>query len=347
MLNTCNKAELSFEYIKEIGQAGTNSKTYLSKDHQLDAKIVIKSVEKKRLSSPTDFFNEARALYSSAHPNVVQIHYACYDRDYIYVAMPYYHKGSLKDAMTGQYLTVREIVKAGCQVLSGLHNIHSKGLIHFDVKPDNILFSERSEALLSDFGLAKQMNFSGMAQQEGFYFKMVPPEATLGTHFDLTFDIYQFGLTLYRMCNGNKAFYDQYESYGVRAAFDRIRFRTDVRNGAFPDRKAFKAHIPTRLRTVIQKCLQTDPASRYQSAIDVANAMADVEGSTLDWRLTEDSGKSTWTKNVSGTRTVFHASSTGETECFKTVGAGNARRVSEGCKPRMTDREIRTFLGSH
>ncbi len=91
---------------------------------------------------------------SSAHPNVVQIHYACYDADRIYLAMPYYRKGSVTSLITDKYMTVREIVTVGCQVLSGLHNIHSKGLIHFDVKPDNILLSDRGEALLSDFGLA-------------------------------------------------------------------------------------------------------------------------------------------------------------------------------------------------
>lgn len=94
-----------------------------------------------------------------------------FDSDHVYVAMPYYRKGSVAGLITGKHMTVREIVTAACQVLSGLHNIHSKSLIHFDVKPDNILLSERMEALISDFGLAKQMNLAGVALQDRLYFQ--------------------------------------------------------------------------------------------------------------------------------------------------------------------------------
>jgi serine/threonine protein kinase len=103
----------------------------------------MKQIAKADLDSPGNFFDEASALYASAHPNVVQIHYACEDTDSIYLAMPYYRRGSVSGLVTGRHMTVREIVTIGCQVISGLHNIHSKGLIHFDVKPDNILLSDR------------------------------------------------------------------------------------------------------------------------------------------------------------------------------------------------------------
>src|SRR6266481_6240831 len=148
MFKPYNKAEITFDLIKEIGLTGRNSRMFVAKDHQLDAEIVIKQIAKARVASPANFFDESKSLYTSAHPNVVQIHYACYDADSIYLAMPYYRKGSVTSLITDKYMTVREIVTVGCQVLSGLHNIHSKGLIHFDVKPDNILLSDRGEALL-------------------------------------------------------------------------------------------------------------------------------------------------------------------------------------------------------
>jgi eukaryotic-like serine/threonine-protein kinase len=71
----------------------------VSRDHQLDAEIVTKQVAKSKLSSPANFFDESKALYTSAHPNVVQIHYACQDDDYIYLAMPHYRKGSVKETL--------------------------------------------------------------------------------------------------------------------------------------------------------------------------------------------------------------------------------------------------------
>jgi serine/threonine protein kinase len=236
MFSPHTTAQINFQKQREIGQQGRNSHTYISYDPQLDAEIVTKQVRKADLNSSNNFFDESRALYASAHPNVVQIYYACEDADYIYLAMPYYKRGSVADLLRQRYLTVREIITIGCQVISGIHNIHSKGLIHFDVKPDNILLSNRGEALLSDFGLSKQMNFVGIALQDRLYNKMIPPEGTRGDQFDRTFDIYQLGLTLYRMCNGENHFYGQYDAYGLGAAFDRNRFRADLRNGVFPNR---------------------------------------------------------------------------------------------------------------
>jgi len=180
MLRPYSRAQITFDLIREIRHVGRNSRTYVARDHQLDAEIVIKEVQKANLASAPSFFEESKAVYASAHPNVVQIHYACEDADAIYIGMPYYRRGSIGTMMTAQRLTVREIVTLGCNVLSGLHNIHSKGLIHFDVKPDNVLLTERGEGLLSDFGLAKQMNFAGVALQDRLYNKMISPEATRG-----------------------------------------------------------------------------------------------------------------------------------------------------------------------
>jgi eukaryotic-like serine/threonine-protein kinase len=173
MFSPHSTAEISFELRREIGRAGINSRTYRSLDPQLNAEIVTKKIEKARLDSPTNFFDESRALYLTAHPNVVPIYYACEDSNHIYLAIPYYRRGSVGDLLKRQYPTVREIVAIGCQILSGIHNIHSKGLIHFDVKPDNVLLSDRGEALVSDFGLAKQMNFRGIALQDRLYNKMI------------------------------------------------------------------------------------------------------------------------------------------------------------------------------
>lgn len=347
MLRPYNRAQLTFDLIKEIGQDGRNSQTYLARDHQLNAEIVIKEIQKSQLASAPSFFEESKALYASAHPNVVQIYYACEDVNAIYIGMPFYHRGSVKSMMNAQHLTVREIVALGCNVLSGLHNIHSKRLIHFDVKPDNILLSDRGEGLLSDFGLAKQTDYRGIVLQDRHYNKMIPPEVTRsGDQYDLTFDIYQLGLTLYRMCNGDAEFNAQYLSYGAGAAFDRTRFRSDVRDGRFPNRALFPAHVPARLRTVIKKCIEPAAADRYQSAIEVSNALADISGPTLDWRLATTPATKTWTRNESGTSWEFTVDASGATQCFKSVNGAPRRRHTAGCKPSMTDRDIRTFLGS-
>jgi serine/threonine protein kinase len=225
MLKPYNRAELTFDLEREIGGDGQNSRTFVAKDHQLDAQIVIKQVAKAKLASPENFFDEAKALYASAHPNVVPIFYGCFDADCIFLGMPFYKRGSLHALMLTKHLTVREIIVFSSQILTGLHNIHSKGLIHFDVRPNNVLLSDRGEALLSDFGLAKQMNLEGVALQDRIYFKTIAPEGLTGDEFTRAFDIYQFGLTLYRMCNGEESFAAQFQKYGTGANFDRADFR--------------------------------------------------------------------------------------------------------------------------
>jgi hypothetical protein len=91
--------------------------------------------------------------------------------------------------------------------------------------------------------------------------------------------------------------------------------------------------------------LETDPDDRFASAIDVANALAGIDGHGLDWRLTEkNNDQQVWTKDKEGTKYEFTIRGDSSTECFKTVGDGQRRRYGDGCSQRMTDREIRTFL---
>jgi serine/threonine protein kinase len=219
-------------------------------------------------------------------------------------------------------------------------------LIHFDVKPDNILLSDRGEALISDFGLAKQMTY-GVAHQDRLYGKMTPPEGLDKDKFDRTFDIYQFGVTLYRMCNGDRSFYDQFVAFIVDGKLDRDSFRYAVRTGRFPDRTSFTPHIPAKLRKIIRKCTSTDVADRYQSAIDVANALADVDGNTLDWRLSEEHDTRLWSKNIEGTSYELRVTAAGVAECLKSVEGGKARRVSDGCSKAMTEKDLQRFLGAY
>lgn len=346
MFKPYTRAQVDFESLRDIGADGKNSTTHLCNDPQLGAEVVVKKIEKRNLDENL-YFEESQAMYLSTHPNVVPILYACQDEDNVYIAMPYYRRGSVKTLIAERFLTVREIVAISCQVLSGLHNVHSKRLVHFDVKLDNILLSDRGEAVLSDFGLAKAMEASGAAEQDRFYFKNKPPEALGGGYrFGVTFDIYQFGLSLYRMCAGDASFYAQFEAFfDDQGNFDRNAFLFAVRNGRFPDRSAFLHHIPERLRRACKKCLETDPADRFQSAIEVSNELALIDPVYLDWAYTEQDGCKAWKKNVEGTEYEFTIAADGTTEMRKAANGGNARRVRKFCTDGMTTRQIRSALG--
>lgn len=344
MLRPLNTAELHFQLEHEIGTQGRNSQVFTALDLQLNSTLAIKRVAKNMFGNIAEYFGEASLLHLSAHPNIVPVHYACQDQDYIYLAMPHYVSGSLKTRMNQGHLTVREVITYIAQISSGLHNIHSKRLIHFDIKPDNVLLSHRGEALISDFGLAKQISFSGVAAQDRFYGKMAPPEAYRGGVFTRSFDIYQLGLTMHRMCVGDPVFYGNYNQYIVNGSLDRLRFCHAVLNGQFPMKGQYLEHIPQCVINVIRDCLNPDPAQRPISTLDVVNAISSVEEDLLDWKYEENNGARSWVK-CAGNQTVrMTLDIHGNSLATKTNSGGQTKRVTKYCVHGITRQLIKSFL---
>lgn len=348
MLSSTRIAELSFDLGEEIGHEGKNSKVFKAKDLQLGADIVVKKIPKTDFSNIDEYFKEASMLYLSSHPNVVPIYYGCQNENYIYLAMPHYQKGSLKKRIEIGPISVREIIVYTTQILSGLHNIHSKGLIHFDVKPDNILLSERNEALLSDFGLAKQTSYSGIAGQDRLYGKMAPPEAFNTENFNNQFDIYQVGLTVHRMCVGDVSFYCEYNSFIEGGTLNRHRFRHAVINGQFPNLKQYPEHIPQALVNTVKKCLAGDLSQRYSAAIEVVNDLADIDGELLDWQMTSNEAGRKWCKQLSdGRQYELLEKADGSCKATKISAQGRTQRIADYCRPSLNRSEIKRFLRGH
>lgn len=347
MFSPLTEAQVSFTLGDEIGAEGKNSQTFKAHDPQLDADIVVKKIRKDRIADTEAYFNESRALYASAHPNVVQIHYACQDDEHVYVAMPLYQKGSVKALLTQRHLTVREIVSIGCQVLSGLHNVHSKGLVHFDIKSDNVLLSDRGEALISDFGLAKPLA-DGLATPDLIYDPNLPPEALVSTEFSAAYDIFQTGLTLYCMCVGVEAYKNQFLAYFDGEEFNGQRYAKDIAEGNYPDRRAFPPHIPGRLKNVIRKCLEIDPEDRYLSALEAMNDLAQVEGEQFDWFYVEaENGSRVWKKEKNGATYLFTVYSDSSCTMLKSVNGGKPKKQSAGTKASISSQEIARVLRTY
>lgn len=259
--------------------------------------------------------------------------------------MPYYPNGSLKTLMSTRHLTVREIVIFATQFLSGLHHIHSQKLVHFDIKPDNILLSERGEALVADFGLAKARGINGLVDQDMHYGKMAPPEAFQNGAFDHRYDIYQVGLTLFRMCVGDAEFYSQYNSHRINGDLDRMSFKHAVVNGQFPDTRTgvFPEHIPDALIKVVKRCLQTVD-QRYPSAIEVVNDLASIDGPTLDWLFVEDAQGKRWSKQVEDMNYSLSLTPTGSSVAKKWRNGGQGRRIGDYCVEALSRQATKRFL---
>ena len=329
-------ATLSFDVGTQIGAGqGLHSEVFLSRDLQLDTQFAMKRIPKISFPHPTLYFAEARRLYDSRHANVVDVKYACEDSDYVYLAMPFYRGGSLQRLIDQRYLMTVEIVRYGIEFLSGLNHVHAKGLVHFDVKPSNILLDDSSTAALTDFGLSREVNAHGQVVMITAYRRHTPPEVLTNTTVTKQADIYQAGATLYRMCSGNAEFETQALQHNVDAD------PRAIGTGAFPDRRRFLDHIPRRLRRIICKALEPSPADRYTSALALANALGAIDES-LQWQYQQGAawGEGEWTESGTGRSrrvSLVQAGRTWQVLSILVSASGRERRFLKYCASGATE----------
>lgn len=287
---------LSLTQWKEIGNSeGKNSRVWIAKDNQLDQALILKKISKKSLDkqSISDYFSEAKILNKSKHPNIMPVHYSGEDDKFIYITMPYYYKGSLNSIIEKRMLSVREIIKYSLDFLSGLLFIHINGLVHLDIKPSNIILNDSDRAILTDFGLSGHLNEHGLFSQPIQYKTHRSPESFVVKEKSIQDDIYQAGLTLYRLCNGNDSFEAQLKNLISKHNDDKDKIEKDIQRGKFPDRSYYLPHIPRSIIRVINNMLNVDTNKRYSSVLSVINDLSKID-KTLDWVYNQDEGNQEW-----------------------------------------------------
>lgn len=288
---------IEFEKIKDIGgDEGKNSDCFLAKDIQLDENLVIKKVSKAKLDlKKSDYFSESKMINDSIHPNVVKIQYASQDEGYIYFAMPHYKNGSLHTIAKQRYLTTKEVLNYAFDILSGVLFIHSKKLLHLDIKPSNILVDNNNKAVITDFGLSKYTNEHGLAIQDNAYRLHSDPDYFKGPR-GIHSDIHQIGLTLYRLCNGIDILKEEFNMICLsverkNSKLDRdevldksiIKLNEKIKNGSYPSRDGYLPHVPANLKKVINKALQVDETKRYTSVLEMMDDLSSIE-LDMDWK---------------------------------------------------------------
>lgn len=333
------ETRLNFTPIREFPATG-QSIVSVCRDNQLNSIIAVKKVEKRSLGEQHLFFDECKKLYQGRHNNVLPVLYGCQDEGYIYTAMPYMKNGTLLPKIGATGMDVYNTIRYSLQFLAGVNHIHTKDLIHFDIKPENVLISDSDQAMIMDFGFAKYMKLEGLATIQGSTLQYVPPE-TWETEFQsLKFDIYQCGATIYHMLVGDNIFREEFNKHAkIGVVFDKDHYYDRLRRGKCLDRALLPAHIPSGLKSVIKRATERVVDDRYDSILSMMNDIARIKF-LYNWSYSTDF-VSNWKweiedKNVSLTK---NADGTWNIECRTPVN-----RKVDYCKKNLNNSDKNTLL---
>lgn len=224
---------------------------------------------------------EAQRLSAAEHRNVVRVHSISESAadDAIHLCMAYCAGGSLQKPYEKGPLQLETVRKIATDVTFGLDALHSRGMLHRDIKPGNLLLDDTGVALLGDFGLVTDHLLNGYGSRAG-YKDHIAYEVWSTWVTSAKSDIWALGMTLYRLLHG-----ERWYEWGQSP-------RVAVPNGSFADTLRWLPHIPSGWRRMIRKMLNDDTSLRYQSAQQVLNALSGLD--TPSWFATVNPDSVRW-----------------------------------------------------
>lgn len=258
-----------YEVLEVLGQGGFGT-VFKALDEKLHRVVAIKVLAPELAASGTArqrFTREAKSAAAVVHEHVVTIHAVEDDARPPYFVMQLVDGHSLQDKLDRQGpLGLKEILRIGYQIASGLAAAHKQGLIHRDIKPANILLENGVERVkITDFGLAKlyddaSITQSGVVSGTPMY---MSPEQAEGLQVDQRSDLFSLGTVLYVMCTGRPPF----RASGTMAVLRRV-----IEDTPRPIREV-NGEIPEWLCDIIAKLHAKKPEDRYQAAQEVADLL--------------------------------------------------------------------------
>jgi predicted ATPase/serine/threonine protein kinase len=270
-----------YEIVSLLGVGGMGE-VYQARDSRLGRVVAIKILP-TQLATDKDhlhrFEREARSASALNHPNIVTIYDLGQDGSTHYIAMEMIEGKTLRDLLGGGSLPIRKAIEIAAQVAEGLSKAHEAGIAHRDLKPENLMLSEDGFVKILDFGLAKlalpsgrmteTRTTSGWQTQAGGVVGTVQymsPEQASGGTIDFRSDQFSFGLVLYEMLSGKKAFKRNTVAETMVAILREQAEPIGIQN---PD-------APAPLCWAIERCLEKEPAKRYASTQDLARELAAI-----------------------------------------------------------------------
>jgi serine/threonine protein kinase len=261
-----------YRIVKELGR-GTMGVVYQAHDPQIDRMLALKVLRPDRVTSESfvaRFLKEARAIGRLSHAHIVTIYDVGEDHGTVFIAMEYLKGEPLNDVVRSGRLTVPQCVEIARQVAETLDFAHRQGIVHRDIKPSNIILSEDNQVKLTDFGIARIEDIAAGQQTQTGVILGTPvymsPEQAMGQKVDGRSDLFSVGVILYETVVGRRPF----GGSNIAAIFQSITHET-------PEAPAAIARsIPQRLSDLILKSLAKDPAQRFQSGRQMAEALSTV-----------------------------------------------------------------------